>query len=665
MRPPSFGTRLVSGLTALASYLKKSPEARNFGPDADGDGHARASDLTANANAAMGAELPLDDRSEFDDAHRGFMTTDDPLVTKTGAGRVIWDRPSYDFVTGDAPPSVNPSLWRQAKLNNINGLFKVTDRIYQVRGYDLANLSIIEGQSGRILVDPLTASETAERALALVNRSLGERSLAAVIFTHSHIDHWGGIKGVTSEEDIRSGKVRLIAPKDFMAEAVSENVLGGVVMGRRARYMYGTGLSRTDRGHVDTGLGKGPAVSDVSIFAPTEIVDHTGQKMEIDGVEFVFQYVPHSEAPTEFTFFLPQFKSFCGAEIVSQNMHNLYTLRGAKVRDALLWSGYIDEALDLFGGQAEVVFNSHHWPVWGAERVIDYLKKHRDTYRYLHDQTLRLASRGMTPGEIAENMVLPESLRRSFPNRGYYGTAKHNARAVYQFYFGWFDGNPANLDPLPPEDEGRRYVEAMGGAGAVITRAGEAYDQGDYRWAATLLNHVVFSAPGNDAAKDLLARTYDQLGYLAESGPWRDVYLTGAQELRHGVSGTTTLDAAAGVLRSLPLDQFFAAMATRLDGPKADGKKLTANFVFKDVGATMVVHIENSVLHYKETAADPQADVTVTLTRSFWIKLVTKQASIKDLVFSDDLHIKGDRLKLVSLFSLLDDPDWNFSIVTP
>jgi linear primary-alkylsulfatase len=666
MRKASISISMLCGLLALAACEKdQGMQTENFGPDADADGHVRATQTTTRANASVSDALPLANMAEFDDARRGFIATDDPLVTTSPSGKKVWDRPAYDFIKGDAPPSVNPSLWRQAKLNNINGLFKVTDRIYQVRGYDLANMSVIEGETGRILVDPLTSVYTSAKAMALVNRALGARPLVAIILTHSHIDHFGGIKGVTSVDDVQAGKVRVIAPKNFMYEAISENVVAGVVMGRRAQYMYGAPLSRTERGHVDTGLGKGPAMSGISILAPTDIVDHTGQTMQIDGVDFVFQYVPHSEAPTEITFFLPQFKAFCGAEIVSQNMHNLYTLRGAKVRDALLWSGYIDEAIDLFGGRAAVVFNSHHWPVWGAEQVVDYLKKQRDTYRYIHDQTLRMASQGMTPRAIAEAMVLPESLRHSFPNRGYYGTAKHNAKAVYQFYFGWFDGNPANLDPLPPEAASKRYVEAMGGADSVIAKARAAYDHGDYRWAATLLNHVVFASPTNDAAKGLLAQTYDQLGYQAESGPWRDVYLTGAQELRHGVRPVNDLTAAADILNSVPLDQLFTAMATRLNGPKANGTEMTINFVFKDVGKTFVLHVENAVLHHKETVADPHADATVTLTRDFWLKLVTKQVSIKDLVVSDDLHVEGSRLKLASFFSLLDDPNQNFPIVTP
>jgi linear primary-alkylsulfatase len=639
--------------------------SKNFGPGADADGHVQATMQTAKANAAVRGELPLGDQTEFEDARRGFIATDDPLVVKTADGRVVWNRPAYDFIKGDAPPSVNPSLWRQAKLNDINGLFKVTDRVYQVRGYDLSNMSIIEGDTGRILVDPLTSVETAQKALALVNRTLGKRPLVAVILTHSHIDHFGGIKGVTSAEEVKSGKVRIIAPKGFLHEAVSENVVAGVVMARRSAYMFGFPLSRSVRGHVDSGLGKAPAVGDVSILAPTDIVDHTGQEMVIDGVKFIFQFVPESEAPTELTFYLPQFRAFCGAEIVSQNLHNLYTLRGAKVRDALKWSGYIDQAIRMFGDKTDVVFNSHHWPVFGQARGLDYLKKQRDVYRYIHDQTLRMASEGMTPSEIADAMVLPASLRHFFPDRGYYGTTKHNARAVYQFYFGWFDGNPADLDPLPPVEASKRYVEAMGGADAVIAKARAAYDKGNYRWAATLLNHVVFAAPDNDTAKGLLAQTYDQLGYRAEAGPWRDIYLTGAQELRHGVHARNATALAGDILRSIPLDMFFTAMATRLNGPEADGKNMRFNFVFKDTGQTFVIHIENAVLHHREAPADPNADATVTLTRDFWLKLVTKKASLHDLIFSKDLSVEGSRLKLISFFRLLDRPDGAFPIVTP
>jgi alkyl sulfatase BDS1-like metallo-beta-lactamase superfamily hydrolase len=465
-------------------------------------------------------------------------------------------------------------------------------------------------------------------------------------------------------EDVRAGTVRLVAPRAFLEEAVSENVLAGTVMGRRAMYMYGVGLRRSPRGHVDSGLGKEPAMGSNSILAPTDVVDHTGQRMRIDGVDFVFQYVPHSEAPTELTFHLPAHRAFCGAEIVSQTMHNLYTLRGAKVRDARLWSGYIDDAIARFGGATDVVFNSHHWPVWGRDRLIPYLQKQRDMYAYLHDQTLRLAAQGLTPGEIAETIEMPASLRAAFATRGYYGTAKHNARAVYQFYFGWFDGNPAHLDPLPRPQAAPRYVEAMGGADAVVARARAAYNGGDYRWAATLLDHVIAAEPGHATAPDLLAQTYDQLGYQAESGPWRDVYLSGAHELRHGIRPRDIIGGAGDMLDTIPLDLFFAAMATRVNGPKAGGEELTFNFVFTDVGQTFVLHLQNAVLHHREAAPDPHATATVRLTRAAWLGLVTRRRSIASLAVSDDFAVDGSRLKLLSFFRLLDEPHVDFPIVT-
>ena len=652
----------MTTLALLASCHRPETSAPDH-PDARG--HVAATAETVRRNAAVAEDLPLDDPQSFEDAQRGFLASDDPLVVAGPSGAPVWDRPAYDFVEGDAPPTVNPSLWRQEKLNGAHGLFRVTDRIYQVRGYDLSNMSVIEGDRGHILVDPLTSVETARKALALVERTLGHRPIVAVIVTHSHIDHFGGVKGVVSEDDLRAGRVRLIAPKDLVEEAVSENVLAGTVMGRRSVYMYGIPLERAPRGHVGSGLGKAPALGTVSLLPPTDVVDHTGQTMDVDGVHFVFQYVPHSEAPTELTFHLPQLHAFCGAEIVTQTMHNLYTLRGAKVRDALLWSGYIDEALRLFGDDTEVVFESHHWPVWGRERVRAYLEKQRDVYAYIHDQTLRLASQGMTPDEIAETLVLPASLRRTFAVRGYYGTTRHNAKAVYQYYFGWFDGDPAHLDPLPPADAGRRYVEAMGGAGAVLAKARAAHEQGDDRWAATLLDHLVFAEPGNEDAKALLARVYDQLGYQAESGPWRDVYLTGAEELRHGVQRRDLLAQAGDIMANIPLDMFFSAMATRLDGPRADGKEMTLNFTFRDVGQTIVAQVKNAVLHHRPAPPDPDADATITLTRELWLRLVSRQASLKDLLFSDDFQVHGSRLTVLAFFRLLDQPDGNFPIVTP
>jgi alkyl sulfatase BDS1-like metallo-beta-lactamase superfamily hydrolase len=662
MRSPSC---LVASLLLVAVGCASEPSPPGDDAAADAQGHTAPTPRTVAANAAVAKALPLADTQDFDDVERGRTAGGADVVVQDDAGAAIWDTRRYAFVTGEAPASVNPSLWRQAKLNGVHGLFEVVPGVHQVRGYDLANMSVIEGRSGWILVDPLGSRETSAAALALVQRTLGERPVAAVIFTHSHIDHFGGIQGVLPDE-ARRAATRVIAPERFIEEATSENVLAGLGMGRRASFMYGMPLARGPRGHVDTGLGKEPSRGRFSILRPTDLIDHTPQPMEIDGVRFVFQYAPGSEAPAELTFYLPDLKAFCGAEIVSHNMHNLYTLRGAKVRDALRWSGYIDEALTRFG-DAEVLFVSHHWPVWGNERVRTFLAQQRDTYRYLHDQTLRLANGGATPGEIAEQVELPASLRTVFASRDYYGTVRHNVRAVYQNYFGWYDGNPAHLNPLPPVDESTRYVDAMGGADAVRRRAQGAFDAGDYRWAATLLNHVVFADPADAAAREQLAATYDQLGYQAESGPWRDEYLTGAFELRHGVQGGDTYGPAAAtdLLLQLPLEMFFASLAARLDGPAAEGKTTRVNMVFTDLGESWVLWLENAVLHAARRDADPSAAATVRLTRPLLVRLVTRQVGLRELISSNELSVDGSRLELLALLRLLERPGKPFPIVTP
>jgi len=634
--------------------------------DVDPQGHTPAAADTGRAQASAAAALPLADEQDFADARRGLLASDPEVRIEDAQGRVVWDTAAYGFVSGDAPATVHPSLWRQAKLNGIHGLFQVADGVYQVRGYDLSNMTLIRGASGWIVVDPLTAKETAAAALALARRALGDAPVVAVVFTHSHVDHFGGVAGVVPEDPAARATLRVVAPARFLEEATSENVLAGVAMGRRASFMYGMRLARSPRGHVDTGLGKAPARGTVGILEPTELVDHTPQELAIDGVRFVFQYAPESEAPAELTFYLPDAKAFCAAEIATHTLHNLYTLRGAKVRDALRWSGYLDEAMQRFG-DAEVVFASHHWPVWGRDRVHEYLAQQRDTYQYIHDQTLRLANAGLTPREIAEQLELPESLRRGFANRGYYGTVRHDAKAVYQAYFGWYDGNPANLDPLPPEALGARYVAAMGGAEKVLAEARAAFARGEYRWTATLLDHLVFAEPERRDARELLAQAYDQLGYQAESGPWRDVYLSGAYELRHGAPESAPVDLAGAMdlLRQTPLDAFFTAMAARLDGPKADGKRMVLNFVFTDAGETHVLELENAVLHHRRGEPAPGASATVRLTRELLLRLATGQAGLRELVFSDELAVEGSRLDLLSFLSLLDRPDPAFPIVTP
>ncbi len=657
----------VGLVLALVGCSEKSqaPIYTGEGLPPDVAGNTSPSARTAALNAAMGEQLPLGDPQDFEDARRGLVASDPELRVPGPDGNLIWDMPSYAFVEGDAPASANPSLWRQAKLNNIHGLFEVTEGVHQLRGHDLANMSLIDGDTGWIVVDPLTSAETSARALAFAREHLGNKPISAVIFTHSHVDHFGGVLGILTPEEVEERQVPIIAPEGFVDEATSENIVAGVAMSRRSLFMYGPRLPRGERGHIGSGLGKAPAIGTIGILPPTQTISKTTTELTIDGVKFVFQNAPGSEAPAELTFYLPDLKTFCGAEVVSHNMHNLYTLRGAKVRDALKWSGYIDEVIRIFG-DAEVYFGSHHWPIWGNERIIDFLEKQRDTYKYINDQTLRLALNGYTPREIAEEIVLPEALRTSFSNRGYYGTIKHNAKGVYQRYFGWYDGNPANLDPLPPVQAGLRYVKLAGGAAKLLENAQAAYDEGEYRWVAEVVNHLVFADPDNQDARDLLARAYDQLGYQAESGPWRDVYLTGAFELRHGGPDKgIDLASAMGMIRHAPLARFLDAMAGRLNAAKAEGKEMVVNLVITDIDATHVLELKNSVLRHYERDADPDANVTLKVTHELFLRMLTGTAGLKDTLFSDQLKVEGSRLDLVGFFRLFDKPDGRFNIVTP
>ncbi len=651
---------LVAMLAAACSADREIP----YSEDADAAGATAPTAATAEANRRVLDQKPFDNERDFERARRGLIASV-PELRVGPAERPVWDMTAYEFLEEAEYDSVNPSLRRQARLNNIHGLFEVTDGVYQLRGFDLSNMTLIEGETGWIVVDPLTATETAAAAMAFADAELGERPIRAIIFTHSHADHFGGVLGITSAEEVREQGIRVIAPEGFLEEATSENVIAGVAMGRRAGYMYGRRLPRSPRGHVGSGLGKSPAFGTIAILEPTEIVDTTPQEMTIDGVPFVFQNAPHSEAPAELTFYLPEQKAWCGAEIVSRNMHNIYTLRGAKVRDALLWSGYIDEALQLFG-DAEVYFGSHHWPVWGNGEVVEFLEQQRDLYKYIHDQTLRMANEGLTPKEIAEEIALPASLQQSFANMGYYGTLKHNAKAVYQAYFGWYDGNPAKLDPLPPVAAGERYVEYMGGADEVLRKASASFDEGDYRWVAEVLNHLVMAEPANADARALLARTYDQLGYQAESGPWRDVYLSAAYELRHGPPEQgISLANAIDLLRHTPTERFLDAMAVRLNGPKAADEELTVNLVFTDLGETYVLVVGNGVLHHYRRDADPEANATLSLTRDAYLGLASGAIGLTDLLTSDDITLEGSKLDLVRFFSLLERPEGTFDIVTP
>ncbi|WP_370298774.1 alkyl/aryl-sulfatase [Pontibacterium sp.] len=650
---------------------------------ADAAGHTPATEATIKANQRVLETLPFSDRQDFIDARRGLVAKAEGLVVTDHAGNKLWNMPAYDFVAYDgkqaeAPASVNPSLWRQAALNNIHGLFKLTDGIYQLRGFDLANMSIIEGKTGWILVDPLTSEETAAAAFRFAQKHLGEKPVTAIIFTHSHIDHFGGAQGILDLlSEAERDALRIIAPEGFIEEATSENVIAGTAMGRRASYMYGKLLDRSERGHVDSGLGKGPAFGTFSIAEPTELVGETPTRMEIDSVPFVFQYTPGAEAPAEFTFYLPEHKAFCGAEVVSRTMHNLYTLRGAKVRDAVGWSQSIEEARQMFA-QAELYFGSHHWPLWGNDRIQTFLGKQRDAYKYIHDQTVRMINDGLTPNEIADRIQLPESLSSDFSVRGYYGTVKHNAKAIYQTYMGWFNGNPALLDPLPEEEAARRYVQLMGGADAVVEKAQVLFTEVDdlpaeqvnkeYRWIAQLLNQAVFAEPDHVAARALLAKTYDQLGYQAESAPWRDFYLSGAYELRHGNPDEgMNLATMRTVFMHTPVEEFFKSMAVRLDGIEAEEVDLKVKIHFTDLNETYLLKLENAVLRHihLDNVNAGNADATLNLTRPLFVDLIIGKAGISDLMFNEDLSFEGSKLDLIRFFALLDKPAGVFQIAAP
>ena len=648
---------LATAIASTAIYISHS--RNNVSVVSNG----AATAYTMQVNADFANSLQLSDPVDFEEARRGLIAT--PTGTIQNAdGKVLHDFDAYQFVKGEAPATVNPSLWRHAKLNAEIGLFKVSDTIYQLRGFDIANMTIIEGKTGWIIVDPLTSRESAAAAIAFARQHLGDQPVSAIIFTHSHVDHFGGVLGVISAEEAARRAIPIIAPQGFMQEATSENILVGTAMGRRSAYQFGRNLPRSATGNVDTGLGKDVVYGTFGLLKPTTLISQPSEQLTVDGVRIVFHNAPGAEAPAEMTFTVPDHNAFCGAELITQTMHNLLPIRGAKVRDALEWSNYMDQAIDQMGG-IDVMFTQHTWPVWGNERVINMLKLHRDTYRYMHDQTVRLINTGYTPLEIANMVKLPQSLASQFGARGYYGDVRHNVKAIYQFYLGAYDGNPAELNPLPPVESSRHYVELMGGADKVIAAAQGAYDKGDYRWTAELLNHVVLADSGNKTASELLAKTYDQLGYQSESATWRNSYLTGASELRNGApdKGVSRADFAAMLLQT-PMERFMEAMAAGLNGPDADGKDYKINLVLTDIKESYVMWIENAVLHYRKTGQARDANATLVLTKPMFIKMMTGQAGIKDAVMSDDLKVEGSKLDLIRFLSLIDRQHGTFGIVT-
>ncbi len=611
--------------------------------------------------------LPFEDTADFDDAARGFLGSLDHAKVMSEAGRVVWSLEPYGFLSAEeAPPTVNPSLWRQSRLNMQHGLFEVVPGVYQVRGLDIANMTLIEGDTGVIVVDTLTSIEGARTAMELYFKHRGLRPVAAVIFTHTHTDHWGGARGVLEEDVLASGRVPIIAPNLFMEHAVSENIIAGPAMLRRAQYQFGPFLAKGARGQVDCGLGKSMAAGSVALLRPTDLIMATGDKRVIDGVEFEFQMAPNSEAPAEMHFYVPRYRLLNLAENCTHNFHNLLPFRGADVRDALAWSKYLNEALHMWGGKAVAMCGQHHWPVWGEQRIDTMIRQQRDLYKFAHDQTIRLMNHGLTATEIAETIRLPKSLDGAWHTRGYYGHIRHNVKAIYQKYLGWYDANPVHLDPLPPVESGRKYVEYMGGAEALLVRARGDFARGEFRFVAEAVGHLVFADPDNQAARALLADTFEQLGYAAESSTWRNAYLFGAQELRQGMpKAPPRPPMPRETLAALRTEQLWDVLGVRLNGPKAEGKHIVLNWQFTDTGESFVLTLENCALTYTEGVQAATADASFTLARGTLDEVIAKQTSFPEAVGAGKIRVGGNPMRLAELMGLMDEFPRMFEIVEP
>ncbi|MBV9639835.1 MAG: MBL fold metallo-hydrolase [Mycobacteriaceae bacterium] len=605
--------------------------------------------------------LPFGDTGDFAAADRGFIAAKQPCVIRAADGRVVWDNDSYAFLRGDAPTSVHPSLWRQATLAAKQGLYEVVPGIYQVRGFDISNVSFIETDNGVIVIDPLVSTEVAAAALELYRAHRGDRTVVSVIYTHSHVDHFGGVLGVTTQADVDAGRVSVLAPEGFIEHAVQENVYAGTAMTRRATYMYGTLLARGPHGQVGSGLGQTPSTGEVAVITPTVIIRETGETHTIDGVDIEFQMAPGTEAPAEMHFYFPRYRALCMAENATHNLHNLLTLRGALVRDPHGWAGYLTEAIDRFGTRSDVAFASHHWPTWGRDHIVEFLSTQRDLYAYLHDQTLRLLNQGFTGAEIAEQFQMPPALEAAWHTHGYYGSVSHNVKAIYQRYMGWFDGNPARLWPHPPEQLAKRYVDAIGGIDRVVEIAQKAFDNGDFRWAATLLDHAIFAEPQHGAATELYADTLEQLAYGAENATWRNFFLSGATELREGNFGTAGQTASLSVLSQLSPEQMFDSLAISVNGPKAWHLDVELDVTFRDIDTNYRLTLHNGVLGYRKRPVDSStANATITLDNK--LRLLAFAAGDRD---SPGLQITGDADALPSILAVLDVGNPKFNIITP
>ena len=604
---------------------------------------------TIEANQSAGVLISFDDLSDFERAQKGLIATHETGRIELD-GRAVWDTASHDFLRQGkpAPETVHPGLWRQGKLNAVHGLFEVAEGVWQARGYDISNITFMETPNGWLIIDPLTTSSTAEACLNLANETLGERPVHSIIYTHSHLDHFGGILGVTSQEEVDAGNVRIIAPDGFLEEVVRENIIAGPMMARRAHYQFGPLLPTGPHGQVDIGLGQSLPLGASHLIPPTETVYETGTELEIDGLRVIFQNTPDAEAPSEMNFFFPDRNLLCMAENCTHTMHNLYPIRGAQTRDALAWSKYIHEALLLWGDHTDIMFATHHWPRFGKQDVQDFLCLQRDVYRWQHDQTMRLANMGYVPTEIAETLKLPEEFLQESHVQGYYGTVSHNSKAVYTKYLGWYDGNPANLNPLPPVESGKKYVEYMGGTSQLIKKATKAFEEGDYRWVVQVMNHAVFADPTNSDVRNLQADAFEQLGYQSESGTWRNAYLTAARELRYG---SLRIPASMGrqIAHAITIEQLFDMIGVRFNPEKFKHGPVRINWHFEDLEEDHVLGIQRSTIYHDPHITDDAGDAGITTTRKTIALILGGQKTLEEAFEAKEIVIQGN-IELVNSF---------------
>ncbi|MEY3269802.1 MAG: hypothetical protein RL480_2562 [Pseudomonadota bacterium] len=649
-------------LMPLSIALSAVPAVAQRPPAAVTAGEATAATRAALARAAQ--DLPPEDGQDFEFAQRGFIATWPEPVIRQANGKPSFDLAGNDFIEGPAPDTVNPALWRQNRVLRNEGLYRLAPGLYQVRNFDNSNVSFVETPRGWIVIDPLTVAEVARAAFALLKKHVADKPVVAVLYTHTHTDHFAGVAGIVDPADVAAGKIQIIAPKGFVEEVVSEWMIAGPAMGRRAFYQFGYFLPRGPRGHAGMGMGTAIAAGTQGFIPPTLEIERTGQSVTIDGMEIVFQMTPGAEAPAEFNFWIPSLKALCTAETTTSSLHNVQTLRGAKVRDAKAWAGYLTETQRLWGNQVDVLFTSHHWPRFGNPAIQTYLGHQRDAYKYIHDQSVRRMNLGQTPAEIAEGLKLPAALRADWSTREFYGTVSHNAKAVYDRYMGWYDGVPANLNPWPAVEKAKLLVGALGGKKALHKQIGSAYAAGNYRWSADLAQNGVFADPTDAPARKWLADSYEQLGYQAESAIWRNIYLTGAREVRQGHADTVPESGPSYLLAATPLGDFLSLLETTLVPEKAGTTALAFNLVDTASGNRFAVSLANAVLVSEAGETLPGAP-TLSAPKPVLLGILFGKVPLAAMIAAKQAKLEGDAAPINQLVGMLEQPKLDFAIVEP